>query len=63
MFCWEKQGGNEGRHIKIMVEIDLTKPLIRGTKLRYKLKEIWIQFRYEQLSTFYYYCGCVGHNE
>lgn len=56
-------GGPEGRHIKLLSEIDLTKPLVKGTKLRYKQNEIWIQFRYEQLPLFCYYCGCIGHTE
>lgn len=43
--------------------MDLSPPLIRGTKLKYKLRETWIDFRYEQLPTFCYYCGCIGHHE
>lgn len=56
-------GGKEGRHLKILVEMDLMKPLVRGTKVKYKNCETWIQFRYEQLLAFCYYCGCIGHNE
>lgn len=56
-------GGNEGRHIKVLVEIDLTKPLARGTKLRYKNNEIWVQFKYEQLPGFCFCCGCIGHSD
>lgn len=48
-------GTKEGRHIKILVETDLSKPHIRGTKLKYKMREIWIEFRYKQLPTFCYY--------
>lgn len=32
-------GGKEGRHLKILVAIDLTKPFQRGTMLMYKTKE------------------------
>lgn len=56
-------GGKEGRHLKILVEMDLMKPLVRGTKVKYKNCETWIQFRYEQFPVFCYYCGCIGHNE
>lgn len=56
-------GTKEGRHFKLLVEIDLTKPLAKGTKLKYKQDEIWTQFKYEQLPTFCYYCGCIGHSE
>lgn len=56
-------GTREGRHFKILVELDLTKPLARGTKLQYQQEETWIQFKYEQLLSFCYYCGCIGHIE
>lgn len=36
--------GKEDRHIMILTELDLSKPLIRGAKLKYKQSEIWIQF-------------------
>lgn len=36
------KGGNKGRHIKMLIELDLTKPLARGTKLKYKQNEIWV---------------------
>lgn len=56
-------GGKDAKHINILVELDLTKPLLRGTKLKYKSIKIWVEFRYEQLPTFCYYCGRIGHNE
>lgn len=56
-------GGREERHLNIQVELDLTKPLMRGTMLKYKLSEVWVEFRYEQLPNFCYYCGKIGHNE
>lgn len=56
-------GGKEDRQVKIQVELDLTKPLLRGTRLNYKHTEIWVEFKYEQLPIFYFYCGIVGHNE
>lgn len=34
-----------------------------GTKLRFKQSEIRIQFKYEQLPTFCFYCGCVGRKD
>lgn len=56
-------GGKEGRHMKIQVDIDITKPLQRGTMLKYKMKERWVDFKYEQLPIFCFYCGQIGHNE
>lgn len=37
-------GNQEGRHIKVLTEIDISKPLVRGTKLQYKKSEAWIYF-------------------
>lgn len=56
-------GGKEERHLNIQVELDLTKPLVRGIRLKYKLAESWVEFRYEQLPNFCYYCGYIGHIE
>lgn len=53
----------EGRVMKILVGIDLTKPFMRGTWLRHRQKEEWVAFKYEQLPMFYFYCGCIGQNE
>lgn len=49
--------------MKLLVEIDVTKPLLRGTTLKFKQNETWIQFKYEQLPFLCYYCGCIGNNE
>lgn len=46
-----------------MVEIDLGKPLRRGTKIKLDTEVVWVDFRYEQLPTFCFYCGKVGHQE
>lgn len=32
-------GDREDRHMKVLVELDLTKPLIRGTTLKYQQEE------------------------
>lgn len=56
-------GGREERHVKVLVEVDLSKPLLRGTMLKYKMTECWIEFKYEQLPLYCYYCGTIGHSE
>lgn len=53
-------GNKEGRYAKLLVEVDLMKPLIRGSKLRCNGDTRWIEFKYENLS-FFFYCGFVGH--
>lgn len=44
-------GGKKHRHVNVLVDIDLTKLLLRRTKLRHKQSERWVEFRYEK-STF-----------
>lgn len=56
-------GGKEGRHIKLLVELDITKPLQRGTKPQFRKQENWVDFRYEQLPDLCFYCGLISHNE
>lgn len=41
----------------------MLKPLIRGTRLRCNGEMCWINFKYEQLSYFYFYCGMIRHGE
>lgn len=53
-------GGKEDRHLKVQVEIDIAKHLLRGTMLKFKLAEICVEFRYETLPTFCFYCGHLG---
>lgn len=45
------------------MELILAKPLLRGTKLKHKHSEFCDEFRYKNLSIFYFYCGLIGHNE
>lgn len=52
-----------GLLIKMLVEVDLSKPLMRGTKLHFGKDTVWVDFRYEKLPTFGFYCGVVGHQE
>lgn len=39
-------GGRDDRLLKVLIELDLTKPLIQGTTLKYKQEECWIEFKY-----------------
>lgn len=56
-------GSKNGRVMKLLVDIDLGKPLLRGTKIKLETKTVWVDFRYEQLPTFCFYCRKVGHQE
>lgn len=58
-----ESGSKKGRFLKILAEIDLNKPLLRGSKIQFQGKEVWVEFKYENLATFCFYCGRVGHAE
>lgn len=58
-----ESGSSNGRILKLLVEIDLKKPLLRGTRIRLEEEVAWVDFKYEQLPGFCFYCGLVGHLE
>lgn len=58
-----EHGSKEGRLLKMLVEVDLEKPLLRGTHLQLERDSVWVSFRYEQLPQLCYYCGRLGHLE
>lgn len=47
-----KTGSKKGRYVKMLVDINLTKPLIRGSKIRCEGEMKWISFKYEMLPNF-----------
>lgn len=49
--------------LKLLVEIELNKPLLRGTKIKLDDELVWVDFRYEQLPNFCFYCRKIGHPE
>ncbi|XP_027061100.1 uncharacterized protein [Coffea arabica] len=56
-------GGKEGRHLKLLVLVDITSPLLRGTTVKLKGALKWISFKYERCPDFCYRCGIIGHSE
>ena len=55
------EGNRMGKFLRVKVEIDLRKPLKRGTVVKYQGKSLRIYFKYERLPTFCFVCGCIGH--
>ncbi|KAF7140800.1 hypothetical protein RHSIM_Rhsim06G0055700 [Rhododendron simsii] len=56
--------GNQGRCIRVKVELDITKPLPRGKHVRTAdWNPIWVSFRYEKFPYLCHYCGLVGHDD
>lgn len=41
----------------------VTKPLLRGTKIKFEGDSCWVEFKYEQLPLFCLYCGLIGNEE
>ncbi|KAL3504135.1 hypothetical protein ACH5RR_033976 [Cinchona calisaya] len=56
-------GGQEGNHIKLLVELDLLKPLPRGTMIRLEGNQKWVNFKYEKCPKFCYHYGIIGDAE
>lgn len=56
-------GNSRGRHIKLLATNNLDKPLLRGTNIKLNNEVCWVEFKYEQLATLYYYCGKIRHSD
>ncbi|KAK6160549.1 hypothetical protein DH2020_003930 [Rehmannia glutinosa] len=58
-----ESGSSKGRHIKILAEVNLNKPLIRGITIKLGDESCSVDFRYENLQGFCFYCCKIGHAE
>ena len=57
-----KNGLAWGPFLRIQVDIDITKPLMRGKMIPIEgAEKVWVFFKYERLPTFCYRCGILGH--
>ncbi|CAA0830802.1 Unknown protein [Striga hermonthica] len=56
-------GSWDGQLVKILVEMNLNEPIPRGANVKLGQDCKWVDFRYEHLQTFCYYCGKIGHND
>ncbi|RYR13556.1 hypothetical protein Ahy_B04g070486 [Arachis hypogaea] len=55
---------DQTRFLKATVTVNIHKPLLKGENLGSKEDGlIWVDFRYERLPNFCYYCGVIGHEE
>lgn len=57
--------GNQGRCVRVKVELDITKPIPRGKHVSSiaDWNPIWVSFRYEKFPHLCHYCGLVGHDD
>ena len=59
-----KSGLAWGPFLRIRVDVDITKPLMRGKMIQIEgMEKGWVQFKYERLPIYYYRCGILGHQE
>ncbi|CAA0833793.1 Unknown protein, partial [Striga hermonthica] len=56
-------GNSNGQIMKILVELKLSEPLLRGTNIKQGSENRWLDFRYESIQGFCYYCGLIGHSD
>ncbi|KAF3946792.1 hypothetical protein CMV_026980 [Castanea mollissima] len=59
-----KSGVVWGPFLQVRVNIDITKPLMRGKMIQIEDSEAeWVVFKYERLPIFCYRCGILGHQD
>ena len=52
-----------GKYLRVRVEVDVTRKLIRGRKINIVGEEArWVHFKYERLPNFCYRCGLLEHD-
>lgn len=62
--CSKNFSGGWKEYMRVRVRIDLEKPLKRRMKIRKSGNDWqWIIFKYENVPTFYFICGVLGHSE
>ncbi|KAK6158791.1 hypothetical protein DH2020_006105 [Rehmannia glutinosa] len=50
-----------GKFLRFKVQVDLTKPLVRGITVKLKGKLCVLPLKYESLPTYCFCCGTIGH--
>lgn len=58
-----EEGIGWGAFLRVKVQVNVLKPLPRGTMLRMKQRSIWIPFQYEKVPKFCYTCGVIYHGK
>lgn len=56
-------GREKDRMLKLLVEIELEKLILRGTKIWMEEEMVCVEFQYENLPTFCFYCGRISHSK
>jgi hypothetical protein len=56
-----KMGVGWGKFLQAKIWVDLTKPLMRGRRLKVQKVLMWVDFQYQRLSRICFSCGVVKH--
>ncbi|XP_042939572.1 uncharacterized protein LOC122274614 [Carya illinoinensis] len=59
----DNRGIGWGRFLRLRVEVDITKPLLRGLFLTVESKKMWVPFKYERLPSLCFKCGVIKHSQ
>ncbi|XP_042980067.1 uncharacterized protein LOC122310252 [Carya illinoinensis] len=57
----DEQGHSWGSYLRLKVDVDVTKPLVRGRMVNSGGKQLWSHFKYERLPNFCFKCGLFKH--
>ena len=58
------KGFSVSKYLRVRIVVDITQPLCRGRSLRMGGgKASWVDFQYERLPIFYYWCGILEHDD
>lgn len=47
--------------VRVRICIDLSSPLVPSACIPFRSENVWIEFKYERLPCFCYYCGEITH--
>lgn len=57
----EEDGMGWGEYLRVRINLDITKPLVRGRVLKLSNETTWVAFQYERLPKYCFHCGDIWH--
>jgi hypothetical protein len=63
MIDTDEEGVGWGEFLRARIKLDITKPLLRGRRMKLGGNSIWARFQYEQLPYFCFECGVIKHGK
>lgn len=58
------EAGEQGQFIRVKVQLNINAPLKRGGNIVCGGgRKVWVDYKYERLQSFYFYCGRIDHVE